>query len=371
MTKLLPDEPDMFLEIISDDFESVQESKEEKIKNHITPIKTCVDLLLTDNMGEVSYHQKKNFELIKSELEKVTDLLQTSQNKIIVNSTKYESIPQEEKTEFLENVPHSSLKIANNHKRVTEKNYQTLALTILTSLIVLAGMSLVTADGLFEELNELVTPTSKYIIENLKGVTIDTWLSWRVTDGDVLYVNIVNAEEYPEKAELVKNAILSNENIKVDNKLINSELDGTSTYYLGWVGALEKASQFPTELYIPKNIEVITATNGAGEIIIRLEDKSHSDGISGLTESISDEYQHQLLKSTITIYDVEDISDNQLQAVARHELGHAFGLSHSSDPDDLMHPTLKTGFPYISRCDVNAISKLYDGSKQSKVLCVK
>jgi len=170
---------------------------------------------------------------------------------------------------------------------------------------------------------------------------------------------------------LVKNTILSNEKIQVDNKLIDPELEGISTYYLGWTGALEKASRFPTELYIPKNIEVLTATNGAGEIIIRLEDKSHGDGISGLTESIADEYQHQILKSKITIYDVEDISDNQLQAVARHELGHAFGLSHSSDPDDLMHATLKTGFPYISKCDINAISKLYDGSKQSKVLCIK
>ena len=43
MTKLLLDDPDMCLEIISDDLESVQESKEEKIKNHITTIKTCID----------------------------------------------------------------------------------------------------------------------------------------------------------------------------------------------------------------------------------------------------------------------------------------------------------------------------------------
>ena len=44
-----------------------------------------------------------------------------------------------------------------------------------------------------------------------------------------------------------------------------------------------------------------------------------------LEKDIVDQVQHQILKSTITIYEVEDISDNQLQAVARHELGLAFG----------------------------------------------
>ncbi len=266
-------------------------------------------------------------------------------------------------------VNNSDLASKQESKDQRIKNLQILTIVLLTGLIIMVGTNFIPVENLLENSDELITPTSKHIIENLKGFTIDTRLSWNIMDGDVLYVNIVNAEEYPEKAELVKNAILSNENIKVDNKLINSELDGTSTYYLGWGGALEFVSQFPTERYIPKNIEVITVTNGAGEITIRLEDKSHGDGFSGLTESIAD--QHQILKSKITIYDVEDISDNQLQAVARHELGHALGLAHSSDPDDLMHATLKTAFPYVSTCDANAISKLYDGSQQSKVVCAK
>ena len=268
-------------------------------------------------------------------------------------------------------VDNSDLVSKQKSKDERIKNLQILTLMLLTGLIIMVGTNFIPVENLLENSDELITPTSKHIIENLKGFTIDTRLSWNIMDGDVLYVNIVNAEEYPEKAELVKNAILSNENIKVDNKLINSELDGTSTYYLGWGGALEFVSQFPTERYIPKNIEVITVTNGAGEIIIRLEDKSHGDGISGLTETLTDEYQRQILKSIITIYDVEDISDNQLQAVARHELGHAFGLSHSSDPDDLMYDTMKTGLPYISRCDINAISKLYDGKVNDSVVCVK
>ena len=249
------------------------------------------------------------------------------------------------------------------------KNTRLLAFTVVLSIITASSFLIFNMDYVKENADVIAPIKSKYLIENLRGATIDTWLSWRLIEGDIIYVNIVNGEEYPEKTKIIKDVILSKETLEIDRKLFDPELEGTRTYYLGWAGALEKASQFPTELYIPSNIEVITVTNGAGEIIIRLEDKRHGDGISGLTKNIADDYQNQILKSEITIYDVEDFSDNQLQTVVRHELGHAFGLSHSTDPEDLMHPTLKTGFPYVSKCDINAIAKLYDGSKQSKVVC--
>jgi len=54
----------------------------------------------------------------------------------------------------------------------------------------------------------------------------------------------------------------------------------------------------------------------------------------------------------------------------RHELGHAFGLAHSNDPDDLMYTTLGR-LPFISTCDANAITMLYNGLKEGTVLCVK
>jgi len=52
-----------------------QESREEKIKNHLTPIKTSIDLVLAGKMGEIPATQKNNFELMRSELESITDLL--------------------------------------------------------------------------------------------------------------------------------------------------------------------------------------------------------------------------------------------------------------------------------------------------------
>ena len=50
-------------------------------------------------------------------------------------------------------------------------------------------------------------------------------------------------------------------------------------------------------------------------------------------------------------------------------MGHAIGLAHSTAPEDLMHPEIKTNFPYISECDIDALQSLYDGAKTSQVVC--
>ena len=53
----------------------------------------------------------------------------------------------------------------------------------------------------------------------------------------------------------------------------------------------------------------------------------------------------------------------------RHEFGHALGLAHSTAPEDLMFPTITTSIPFISECDVDAITSLYNGNRQSEVMC--
>ena len=202
----------------------------------------------------------------------------------------------------------------------------------------------------------------KFTIKNLKGEAISTWATWNLVENETLYVSIINQEKFPQnKIDVVKEAILSTETDEIDNSLLNKEQSGSSTYYKGWKGALENIGQSSTEFYIPKKIEV-SETDSDGDIIIQLTNDLDMDGNSGYTNSIVD--QNQILHATITVYLVGDLTNERLATVVRHEFGHALGLPHSTDTEDLMAPVTATKYPYISECDMNAIVSLYN-NKQS------
>ena len=214
---------------------------------------------------------------------------------------------------------------------------------------------------------------SKYLIQNLNGDAIDTFLSWRLVEGEVLHVNILNADKFPEKSEIIKNIITSDEIVEIDDSITHKGHKGfTSTYYQGWKAALELASaKKDTELYIPINFDIVESKRGEGDITIYLSTLISEDGVAGYTKSIADSNQNQILKSQITIYGVDSLTNEELETITRHEFGHALGLGHSTDPDDLMHPVITTGIPYIADCNIEALVLLYDGEKSPQVVCEK
>jgi predicted Zn-dependent protease len=122
-----------------------------------------------------------------------------------------------------------------------------------------------------------------------------------------------------------------------------------------------------TQNNLPTNIQFVNSENEAGDIIIFLETLKDEDGITGFTKSTVE--GDIILKSRITIYDIDNISNESLSTIIRHEFGHALGLAHSTDKDDLMFPTISTELPYISECNMAALASLYDGSDTSKVTC--
>lgn len=210
---------------------------------------------------------------------------------------------------------------------------------------------------------------TQYLIQNLRGDTTETWVSWNLTPNKALTFTIMGESLVSEdKLNAMKDIVLSENSLQIDNSLLHKGLKGTtSTYYIGWQGAMNQASQNPTKMVVPQKFEYVSPINGVADITIHLVPQRNGDGYSGYTKSVVD--QNQILKSTITIYDVNELSTSQITTILRHEFGHALGLAHTTATEELMAPTITTDYPYISPCTVDAIKELYDGNQKSEVVC--
>ncbi|MBI5697063.1 MAG: matrixin family metalloprotease [Thaumarchaeota archaeon] len=337
-------------------------------------------MLSTDTGDHDTPHQISELEQEKLLLERINSLLvdkETSDESEIEKLKGDLSRSEHHKNELAQKVLVLDKTVGENEQKIdylTKKNIIIILIAVIAvgSGFTIYSMYVVGLVGQQYQVSNLGTMPSGYVIQNLRGDTIDTWLSWRLISGSTLHVGVINAVKYQEKFALIKEVVLSEESIDIDDSLLHKGPKGTmSKYYVGWQGALKQASAKPTEFYIPDKLDVIESARGEGEITIVLTDEKSGDGYSGYTKSIADDSQNQILKSTITIYDVENLNDEQFRTILRHEFGHALGLAHSTAPEDLMAPVIQTFYPYISECDIDTIVKLYDGGKNSQVICEK
>jgi len=265
----------------------------------------------------------------KEEMQKARDEMKTK-----YETQKQTALEQEQEKMFLE----KEVEIEHKEKEVAVKKYYKTAILAVVAIAVVAGVYSV----MFAELagqqyqTAAINQPTNYVIQNLRGDVIDIWVAWRIPEGETLRITLSGPALTDERIELIKNVFLDTEPMDIDNSLLHKGPKGTvSTYYAGWAGAMLAAAETPTQFPIPVEFEV-TDKGGIGDINIKLENTINPDGFSGWTSSIVDEINNQILKSDITIYQTGDYSDNQLAAVVRHEVGHAFGLAHSTAPEDLM-----------------------------------
>ena len=265
-----------------------------------------------------------------------------------------------------------SQEITQIQKEIKKSQSKTLMITELSLLPVVVLLILISGLGnsIMDFTNdENPSFKTRHLIENLRGDTVDTWKSWRLV-GTTLNVNILNAKGLSEnRIDVIKNAITSEETLEIDDSLTHKGPKGfSSTYYTGWEGALKHIASNDTLYNIPTDFNVITSNGQEGDVIITLSNLRDGDGYTGYTKSVVD--GNEILKSFITIYDVTNLTDEQLSTILRHEFGHALGLGHSTAPEDLMAPNIDMTVPYISECNTNAIRDLYNGI-QGSTICEK
>lgn len=242
----------------------------------------------------------------------------------------------------------------------------TIILGVIAFLAV--AIAFIIADDISEENQTIMTKgfplenmRSGYFIENLKGEKVSTWVSWKIENDDPFHIHVMmSPEATAERIDTINEVVFSTDTINVNGQ----------TYYKGWRGAMESVVT-DTLFSIPIHYHSVITDVGTGQILIKLTNKKSPDGYSGYTLSQVDESNNQILKSTVTIYGVNDLTLQELSIIVRHELGHAFGLAHSDNPDDLMYYIITSEQPYISPCTVEAIIGLYDGSKKSTITCTQ
>jgi hypothetical protein len=254
--------------------------------------------------------------------------------------------------------------------KTIRKNYLIMVLVMIGIAVIVGTYPIILINLGIVKMYDYHTVQSEFFINDLKVKNTDqTSLplsSWFLVSGDTLRINIVNGDDYPEKTYVVKKVIYSNQIISNNNDLIGKN---KKTYYLGWQNALETAATQETTRHIPQKFQIISSKKGEGDITITFSPLQNGDGKLGSTKILVDNFRNEILKAHITVYQIDEISDQIVEAIIRHELGHAFGLPHAMSSKDLMNSSFSVENAYISECDINGIIILYNEENLHPFVC--
>lgn len=213
-----------------------------------------------------------------------------------------------------------------------------------------------------------------FVTQPLIGDSIKTGFTWHLYDKErVFHIHIKNHAQVSEQSlDMIKDSIMSEKIIEVnDMQLHKGPATNSSKFYIGWNGAINEISSRELKHQLPTRFHVHESMSGEGDVTIMLVNERNLEGYSGYTRSMVDQEKEQILKSYITIYEANKLDESKMANIVRHEMGHALGLYHSTDPDDIMYQKIQTDNPYISECDLGALESLYDGKKMSEFICEK
>src|SRR3989338_3196729 len=196
-----------------------------ELRTPLVPIKTYAEMLMQNKFGELNEQQKERLGIIVTN----TNLLQEKILLEKLDNLLMDEIKQDKKT--IHELQDTVTKLSQNQKEgqqeelfldklVKDEERENLLLA-KKNLIVIAIAAIVVSAGFVAYSTYVVSIVgsqykivnignmqSGYVIQNLRGDTIDTWLSWRLVDGSTLNVNLIDGQKYPDKIDIVKSVIL-------------------------------------------------------------------------------------------------------------------------------------------------------------------
>ncbi len=194
-----------------------------------------------DKLKKQFDQKSANYDELDEQLQKLTqEILELRQEKIMFE--KFTTLTESEKEEMQKTRDEMKQKYETEHQLSIEKEQEKMfmekeleietkekekAKTKYYKAIIVSAIAIAVVTGaysiMFAELAgqqyrvEIEPQTTGYTIQNLRGDTIDTYLSWRLVEGGTITVNILNADEYDQEViETIKKTILSDEILEID-----------------------------------------------------------------------------------------------------------------------------------------------------------